>query len=64
MSDTLIVEICDDGRGFDVAAAPQRGLGGLRDRLEAIGGSLVINSRPMGPTTIRAIVPVGESNHG
>jgi signal transduction histidine kinase len=37
-----------------------RACGGLADRLEAIGGSLELESPP-GGTVVRALVPVGSS---
>jgi len=55
----LVVEVCDDGEGFDVATGPLRGLAGLRDRLEALGGSALVRSRPGGPTVVTMAVPGG-----
>jgi signal transduction histidine kinase len=54
---SLIVEICDDGCG---GADPARGSGlrGLRDRVEAIGGTLAATGAAGGGTTIRAAIPV------
>lgn len=60
----LAVEIRDDGRGFDTTATRQRGLSGLRDRLEALEGTLVLTSRPAGPTTIRMTLPTPAAGHG
>jgi signal transduction histidine kinase len=58
------VEIADDGTGFDVEAALIRaagrrslGLVGIRERVRLLGGSLTIDSRPGGPTAIRARLP-------
>ncbi len=42
----LRVEITDDGAGFVPADAAGTGLTGLTDRIEAVGGSLSIRSRP------------------
>jgi signal transduction histidine kinase len=52
----LIVEVRDDGCG---GADPVRGSGlsGLRDRVEAVGGTLETVSPPGGGTTIRASLP-------
>jgi signal transduction histidine kinase len=48
---TLMVE--DDGAGFDVAAARSgAGLANMRDRIEAVGGELALESRPDGGTKI------------
>jgi signal transduction histidine kinase len=52
----LVVEVADDGIG---GAAPQRGSGlhGLTDRVEALGGRLVVSSPPGRGTTLRAEIP-------
>jgi signal transduction histidine kinase len=53
---TAVVE--DDGRGFDSSAAGGgTGLDGMRERLSLIGGTLKIESRPAGGTTLVAVVP-------
>jgi signal transduction histidine kinase len=55
----LLVEVTDDGCGFDVTAAARgAGLTNMEDRLDALGGTLHIQSRPGHGTTIRATVPV------
>jgi signal transduction histidine kinase len=57
-------EVRDDGRGFDVAAvwAPrgERGLGliGMRERAEALGGSVEIRSVPDQGTQLCAVIPL------
>jgi signal transduction histidine kinase len=57
---SLAFEVADDGRGFDPAAGGGTGLTNMRDRLEALRGSLVIRSSPESGTTIVGRVPVGE----
>lgn len=54
---TVEVTITDDGVG---GADPERGSGllGLRDRIEAVGGTIEINSARGQGTTLRAVVPV------
>jgi len=48
----------DDGRGFDIAATSQgTGLQGIVDRIDAIGGTLAIESTPGAGTTVRGSVP-------
>ncbi len=43
----LEVEVCDDGIGFDVTGVRAgTGLAGLADRLQALDGSLVVESHP------------------
>ena len=62
-----LLSVRDDGRGFDVAEALHRaasgrhlGLLGMRERVEALGGRLEIESAPGQGTEIRASVPLGE----
>lgn len=51
--------ICDDGVGFDLASTSSgMGLSGLRDRIEAIGGTLTVRSAPTAGTTVTAHVPL------
>jgi two-component system sensor histidine kinase DegS len=60
----LVVKITDDGKGFPVEEFmqnPQRdsyGLLGMKERLEILGGQLMINSRPGEGTEILAILPL------
>ena len=61
-----MLEIADDGRGFDVGAPPQQEGGGLglhtmRDRVTELGGLLTVNSAPGEGTTIRARFPLREA---
>jgi PAS domain S-box-containing protein len=53
----VTVEVADDGCGGAVAGAGS-GLRGLADRLEAIGGSLELESPAGGGTVVRARVPL------
>jgi signal transduction histidine kinase len=58
----LLVEVRDDGRGFDVTAVVRgAGLTNMEDRLEALGGTLQIESTPGVGTTLRATVPVSHA---
>jgi signal transduction histidine kinase len=50
-----VVEVADDGRGG--ANASGSGLRGLRDRVEALDGSLTVVSTPGAGTTLRAELP-------
>jgi signal transduction histidine kinase len=54
---SAIVEVVDDGIG---GADPERGSGlrGLIDRIEALDGALVVQSRPGHGTSISATIPV------
>src|SRR5205814_565434 len=49
----------DDGKGFDPQAKMQKsGLQNMRDRLEALGGSLRIDSAPSKGTNVEGHVPI------
>lgn len=53
--------VSDSGRGFDVEAALRgRGLGltSMRERVRLVNGTIEIQSKPMGGTTIHARVPI------
>ncbi len=54
---TMIVEVADDGVG---GADPTRGSGleGLVDRVEALDGTLTVESPPGGGTRVRATIPL------
>jgi len=56
----LAFRVEDDGKGFDSATVPHgAGLQNMRDRLEALGGSLDVRTVPGRGTTIEGRVPVG-----
>jgi signal transduction histidine kinase len=58
----LVFEIEDDGRGFDVAETTfGTGVRGMTDRLEAIGGTLRVQSERGKGTLVRGSIPVGSS---
>jgi signal transduction histidine kinase len=54
----LRLSVADDGAGFD-PAAPGAGFGlvSMRERAEALGGSLAVASVPGGGTTVEVVVP-------
>jgi signal transduction histidine kinase len=58
----LNLEVSDDGHGFDAGAVRDSGLRGLRDRVEALGGTLGIDSRADG-TRLRASLPARDRLH-
>lgn len=64
LGDEVILDIRDDGRGFDPAALPERtraggfGLDGMRARAERIAGSLTVESEPGHGTALSARVPL------
>jgi signal transduction histidine kinase len=55
-----IIEVRDDGCGFDTENPAGRGLGLqiMRYRADLIGGSLIVVSRPDGGTTIRCVLRI------
>jgi signal transduction histidine kinase len=54
---TVTFEVTDDGSGFDPARTPLgTGLQGMRDRLEALGGTFEIDSSPGVGTTVRGMI--------
>jgi len=57
--DGLVLEVVDDGCGFDASRIDQRrgvGLGSMHERAERLGGRLAVESAPGQGTKIRAIV--------
>jgi len=55
---SLEFRVRDDGVGFDPASVARgSGLQGMTDRIDAIGGSLAIESAPGSGTTVRGKVP-------
>jgi two-component system, NarL family, sensor histidine kinase NreB len=59
----LVCSVQDDGGGFDPARAaareaPALGIQNMRDRIEALGGTLEIVSRPGEGTLVRAVLPI------
>ncbi|MCT9081967.1 sensor histidine kinase [Streptomyces fulvoviolaceus] len=64
LGDEVILDIRDDGRGFDPLALPERtrtggfGLDGMRARAERIAGSLTVESEPGHGTALSARVPL------
>jgi signal transduction histidine kinase len=55
---SLVVTVTDDGAGFDPGSAPDGGFGlrSMRQRAEALGGTLEVESAPGSGTTVRAVV--------
>jgi signal transduction histidine kinase len=64
MGDEVAVDVQDDGRGFVpgmlIGASPGGGLGltAMRERVEALGGTLTVESAPGEGTTVVAQVPI------
>ncbi|MCY1358255.1 Sensor histidine kinase LiaS [compost metagenome] len=58
--DSLVLEVADDGRGFDPAAVggASFGLVGMRERVLMLGGQLDIASRPGEGTQLTVRIPL------
>ena len=60
-SGEIYLIIRDSGKGFDIEAAKQgRGLGltSMQERVRLVDGTISIDSKPMGGTTIHVRVPI------
>lgn len=55
--DDLIVEVSDNGAGFDAAGVTRSGLSGLSDRIEALGGRFEVSSSRGRGTRLLAQLP-------
>jgi signal transduction histidine kinase len=55
---TVAIEVADDGSGFDTSDGPGRGLLGMRERVEMLGGTLAIDSTPGEGTRMRSTLPL------
>ncbi|MFE1339821.1 sensor histidine kinase [Streptomyces sp. NPDC058733] len=66
LDDQIVLDVADDGRGFDVAASARRpagsvrghGLPAIRARLRQLGGTLTIESAPGEGTVLSAAIPL------
>jgi len=56
---SLLIEVEDDGRGG--ASAEGSGIVGIRDRVEALDGTLALTSPPRGGTLLRVALPCDEN---
>jgi signal transduction histidine kinase len=54
---SAVLEVSDDGRGFDPLQATGYGLRGMRSRVEQVGGTLEIASGAGAGTSVRVLVP-------
>lgn len=63
-TEVVVLEVSDDGAGFDPAATDERvgpggyGLPGMQQRAELLGGALIADSAPGRGTTVRLRVPI------
>ena len=67
LGDAVVLDVHDDGRGFD-PLAPRNGSGGgfgleaLRQRVDAAGGYFGLESEPGGGTTVTVHIPVAATS--
>jgi signal transduction histidine kinase len=66
LDDMVILDVQDDGRGFVAAAGAEEtavssgfGLVAMRERVEQLGGELVIESEPDEGATLMVSIPIG-----
>ncbi|GAA5019200.1 sensor histidine kinase [Terrabacter aeriphilus] len=72
LPDEVLLDVRDDGRGFDPAQAPRaagrgdrgHGLDGIRRRAADLGGSADVESAPGEGTTVSVRFPVGAGSDG
>jgi signal transduction histidine kinase len=60
MEDVIVLDVQDDGKGFDGATGNRNGFGltGMRERAESLQGSLMVESVPGEGTTISISLPM------
>ena len=62
----LILQVTDQGTGFDAQSYPTLGLGwgvaGMYERAKSIGGHLVVTSQLGAGTSVKIVVPIAEKN--
>jgi len=62
--DQIHLDVCDSGVGFDPEEQREifgLGLISMRERLNLVGGELLVESQPLGGTRIKACVPLSSS---
>jgi signal transduction histidine kinase len=61
-NDEYLLEVRDDGQGFDPSITKRKhfGLAGIRERGALIGGEVIIDSAPGNGTSIRVHIPIIE----
>ena len=63
----VVLEVVDDGVGFDGHAVGEKGgigLVSMRERTEKLGGDLVVRSTPGEGTSVKAVLELSEEKHG
>lgn len=67
LDDTLLLDVQDDGVGFDPVGTPSSegyGLVGMEQRLARVSGTLTVESAPGDGTILNAAVPLGGPSNG
>ena len=59
--DAVVVEVADDGRGLDPVAEGGRGLLGMHERAELLGGTLTTGRSSLGGVLVTARIPMKET---
>jgi len=57
---SVTLEVCDDGVGLGPEHAGGRGLQNIRQRVEDLGGTLLVDGAPGRGTVVRAVIPAEE----
>ncbi|RLK59029.1 sensor histidine kinase [Actinokineospora cianjurensis] len=60
MEDVIVLDVRDDGAGFETSAAPGFGLTALRERVRSLAGFVAVESSPGAGTAVSVRVPVVE----
>jgi signal transduction histidine kinase len=61
VGESFVLEVGDDGRGVPagrLGALVSHGLGSMRHRVTALGGTWELSSPPEGGTTVTAVIPL------
>jgi signal transduction histidine kinase len=56
--DKILLQVSDDGRGFDPQRVRGLGILGMEERVRRLGGKLIIDSKPGHGTTLKAEFPL------
>ena len=64
VGDRVMLLVRDDGTGFEPPAVPAGGLGNMRDRVDSVGGDLVVRANDLGGTDVVATIPADAARGG